>query len=124
MKLFEEINLLERLDQLIRLKATGTPLQLAKRLKLSEREVYRIIAELRSMDVKIAYCKQKRSYYYENETFLRFQACVIENGQERKIRGGENIFNFFENNFQTANFWQWQDTPLYQVDKQRQTKRC
>ncbi len=112
MKLFEEINLLERLDQLIRLKATGKPSELAKRLGLSERDLYRIIAELRSMEIKIAYCKHRRSYYYENETFLKFQASVVENGQERKIVGGENIFAFFENNFQTANFRQCAITPL------------
>ena len=112
MKIFEEMNLLERLDQLIRLKATGTPYELAKRLELSEREVYRIIAELRSKNIKIVYCKQKRSYYYENETFLKFQASVIENGKERKIVGGGNIFNYFENNFHTARFWQCEDSPL------------
>jgi hypothetical protein len=119
MKLFEEINLLERLDQLIRLKATGTPSDLANRLDLSEREVYRIIAELRAKDIKIAYCKQKRSYYYENETFLRFQACVIENGKERRLLGGENIFDFFENIFHTAKIWQCEHSTLQQVDKHR-----
>ncbi len=106
MKFFKEMNLLERLDQLIRLKATGKPCELAERLGISERDVYRIIAELRSMDIKIAYCKSRRSYYYENETFLKFQASVIENGKERKIIGGENNFDFFENNFHTARFWQ------------------
>lgn len=112
MKLFEEINLLERLDQLIRLKATGTPCQLAKRLEISEREIYRIIADLRSRDIKIAYCKQRRSYYYENETFLKFQACVIENGKERRLLGGENIFDFFENISHTAKFWQCEYSTL------------
>ncbi len=112
MKLFEEINLLERLDQLIRLKATGTPCELAKKLELSEREVYRIIAELRLKDIKIAYCKKRCSYYYENETFLKFQAHVIEDGKERKIMGGENIFDFSENIFQTAKFWQSDDSTL------------
>lgn len=107
MKLFVEINLLERLDQLIRLKATGTPCELAQRLDISEREVYRIIADLRSKDVKITYCKKRQSYFYENDTFLKFQASVIENGKERKIIGGENNFDFFENNFLTARFWQW-----------------
>ena len=112
MKLFEEINLLERLDQLIRLKATGTPYELAKRLDLSEREVYRIIAELRSKDIRIAYSKQKRSYYYENETFLRFQACVIENGKERKIIGGNNNSDFWKNIFHTAKIWQCDGSTL------------
>lgn len=106
MKLFVEINLLERLDQLIRQKATGTPFELAERLGKSEREVYRIISELRSLGVKIAYCKKRQSYFYENETFLKFQASVIENGKERKIIGGENNFDFFENNFHTAKIWQ------------------
>lgn len=118
MKIFKEINLLERLDQLIRLKATGTPCELAERLEMSEREIYRIISELRAMDIKIVYCKQRRSYYYENETFLKFQASVIEDGKERKIMGGENMFNNFENIFQTARFWQCGLSPLSQVETQ------
>jgi DNA-binding transcriptional regulator GbsR (MarR family) len=112
MKLFKEINLLEQIDQFIRLKATGTPAQLAEKLGISEREVYRIVAELRSKDIKIAYCKQRCSYYYENDTFMKFQACVVENGKERKIHGGQNNFDFLENKFQTARFWQWAGSSL------------
>jgi hypothetical protein len=103
LKLFKELNMLEQLDQLIRQKATGTPEQLAKRLRICERDLYRIIAELREKDIKIKYCKRRCCYYYEVETFLKFYACVIENGKERKIIGGENNF---ENNFYTAEFRQ------------------
>ena len=112
LKLFKEQNMLEQLDQLIRQKATGTPAELAKRLKMCERDLYRLIAELRTYDIKIAYCKHRCCYYYEVETFLKFYTCVIENGKERKIVGGENNFYNFENNFQTDRFWQCGMPPL------------
>jgi hypothetical protein len=104
--ILEQLNLLERIDQLIRLKATGTPKQLADKLELSEREVYRIIAELKERDIKIAYCKQRCTYYYMEETILKFQMCVIENGKERKLIGGENLTLLYENYFPTDKIWQ------------------
>jgi hypothetical protein len=94
MKIFEDINLLEQLDQLIRLKATGTPLSLGERLGLSKRQIYRYIAGMKeAMGLKIGYSKKRGSYYYKQETFLKFKVYAIENGQERKIIGGENIWH-------------------------------
>ena len=120
--LLKEMNRLEHLDRIIRTKVKGTPEQIAKRLSMSERGLYREIAELRKEGIKIAYCKTRHCYYYEVETFLKFQASVIENGKERKIFGGENNFTFFEEIFYTDKKWQSRLSPLLQVDKQRRNK--
>lgn len=55
MSFFEKLSLIERVDQLIRLKATGTADDLAKKLGISRRYVYLIIDMMKSMDAPIIY---------------------------------------------------------------------
>ena len=99
MKLFEEINFMERLDQLIRLKATGTLYNLSQKLGLSKRQTSRKIKDMKEMDLEIDYCKKTRTYYYKKETFLKFKISALENGEERKIMGGENFLYLFDDFF-------------------------
>lgn len=93
MKFIEQIQTLERLDQLIRLKATGTPIELASRLNVSERTAYNLIEALRDLGVVISYCKQKKSYYYESRVTIQFLKVQVEN--TKNIQGGENKLPFF-----------------------------
>jgi len=58
-------NRLESLDHLIRIKGTGTPKELAKRLNISERSIYEYIILLQTLGAPVRYCKSRRSYYYE-----------------------------------------------------------
>lgn len=64
MTFLDEIERLKRLDCLIRLKATGTPTQLAARLNVSERTVYNQIDTLRSLGAPVAFLKERNSYCY------------------------------------------------------------
>jgi predicted DNA-binding transcriptional regulator YafY len=64
MKFLQEIERLQRLDRLIRLKATGTPSELAYRLNVSERTVYNQIDTLRALGAPVSFCKSKQSYFY------------------------------------------------------------
>ena len=89
---FEKLNLIERVDQLIRLKATGTADDLAKKLGISRRNVYLIIDVMKSMDAPILYDIYKKTFYYEYD-------CELSIGfiEKEKIKGGEAKFlNFFE----------------------------
>lgn len=52
------------LKALIRMEATGTPDQLATRLKLSKRMVYRYINVLSEEECRVEYCRKKRSYKF------------------------------------------------------------
>ncbi|MEO0403669.1 MAG: HTH domain-containing protein [Bacteroidota bacterium] len=67
MKLIHTLKRIERIDQLIRLKATGRPGDLAKRLNISVRSVYQTIDMMKEMGAEIYYCSQKRSYCYEGD---------------------------------------------------------
>lgn len=102
MKFFEDINLVAQIIQLIRLKATGTPVELSDRLNLSERHVRRIIKDLKEEGVPIKYCKHRRTYFSTKPVFMKFEIFSIEGDEKKKIIGGErkNI-EFFKDFFQT-----------------------
>jgi len=66
-------NRLQSLDHLIRIKGTGSPKHLAKRLNISERSIYEYIEVLRTLDAPVRYCKFRQSYYYENDGRLHLK---------------------------------------------------
>jgi len=69
---FERIT---RIDQLIRLKATGSPRALAERLEISESGIYRYISYMRNMGAPIVFCRSRNSYIYED--MGRFQVGFV-----------------------------------------------
>jgi biotin operon repressor len=105
MKFFEYIELLQRLDRLIRLKATGTPQNLGEKLKMSERQARRIIDEMKGQGLPISYCKQHQSYYYESEVFMKFEIVAVMGDERKKIVGGEKKDSNFLDIFFTRTFF-------------------
>jgi predicted DNA-binding transcriptional regulator YafY len=69
MEMIDKIYNLIRLDQLIRLKNTGSVNDMAKKLEMSESTVYRLIDALRIFVRRdggnILYDKEKKTYYYD-----------------------------------------------------------
>lgn len=61
------IRRIERLDRLIRTKASGTPRDLAKKLKISERSLYYHLKLIKEMGAPVKYSKSRNCYYYEYE---------------------------------------------------------
>lgn len=86
-KLFEKANLLERINNLIRTKSTGTPLQLAKKLGCCERALYDKIEELRSCGFPIEYDHERKCYYYTKEVKINF-SITVDNQKLLEIKGG------------------------------------
>jgi|EndMetStandDraft_4_1072995.scaffolds.fasta_scaffold17448_4 predicted DNA-binding transcriptional regulator YafY len=66
-------NRLEYLDYLIRLKATGAPDSLAKKLSISVRTAFGYIDILKSLGAPIAYNKEKETYYYTESGSFHFK---------------------------------------------------
>jgi len=83
---------LERINTLIRLRATGTPKDLAKKLNITERTVYRLIKQLKDMGCPIYYDKHRGSYCYKEEGKLIFkfelEKIDIEVIKNEKMGGG------------------------------------
>jgi predicted DNA-binding transcriptional regulator YafY len=67
---------LTRIDYLIRIKGTGTPVQLADKLGLSERSVYEYLNLMREFGAPIKFDAYRETYYYEKEGhfFVSFQS--------------------------------------------------
>ncbi len=55
---------LQRMDNLIARRATGTPEAFAHRLGLCRSELMNCLNELRQLGADIHYCRTRQSYYY------------------------------------------------------------
>lgn len=95
MNILEQIRLVEQLDQLIRMKATGTPKDIAARLEMSERNFYRLIDGMKTMGFPISYCKLRQTYFYEKTVKFSFEIYAIDEQEKGKIKGGKNLIELF-----------------------------
>lgn len=95
MDLLEKINLIKRLDNLIRRKATGTPKELSVKINISERQVYNIINEMKNMGAPIAFCQKTKTYYYKRSVSFKF-GFLLEESSYEKINGGvsNSVYSF------------------------------
>jgi len=96
MKFLEKLQVIERVDQLIRMKATGSPEALAEKLNVSRRCVYDIINVMKRMDAPILYNTSRKSYYYSHE-------CNLMIGFEVSIKISGGCKNYFKENILSAN---------------------
>ncbi|MFN0033614.1 MAG: hypothetical protein ACKVUS_01020 [Saprospiraceae bacterium] len=71
MKAMHIIHRLEQMDQLIRLKATGSPKQFAALIRCSESTMYNYLDMLKEMGGPIQYNKALRAYEYKQLVCLR-----------------------------------------------------
>ncbi len=90
MGLIEKLKQIERVDALIRRKATGTPGQLAHKLHLSERQVYNMINLMKDMGAPIFFCSFRKSYCYEFEVefklgFFELNLAAIDGGYKTVV---------------------------------------
>ena len=63
----DALDRLARIDFLINHKATGTPTDLARKLNISERCVYKYITLMKDLGAPIKYAQHRNSYYYAEE---------------------------------------------------------
>ena len=85
MKIFEQIDRLQRIDQLIRMESTGCPQELANKLDISVSTLYELLNCLKQFGAKIYYNRVKISYAYEEPTELIFK---LEKKKLSKVIGG------------------------------------
>lgn len=70
MTFIEKLQVIERVDALIKRKATGTAEDLAARLGVSRRCVYDIIKVMKDLDAPIEYCQTRKTFYYSADCTL------------------------------------------------------
>ena len=64
MNSIKNLTRLKRLHQLIRSECTGSPFELAKRLRVSERLIYLLVEQLKDFEAVIDYDRSRQTYYY------------------------------------------------------------
>lgn len=71
---------LERIDRLIRIKGTGTPAELAARLKMSERNIYQYLNLMKDLGAPIKFDPFRETYYYseDGQFIICFQRATKE----------------------------------------------
>lgn len=67
----ESFKRMERIDQLIRIKGTGTAEQLAEKLGISRRSVYNLLSEMKDRGAPIKFDQFRGSYYYDEEGYFK-----------------------------------------------------
>ena len=89
-KLEEQINQIEQLDQLIRMRATGKPKELAERLHISEASLFRLLDVMKKLKAPLKYDIYLQSYIYEHEVSFEFGFYTkeISLNKAKTINGG------------------------------------
>jgi len=87
--LIEKIRQISRLHLLIERKATGSPAKLARRLELSERSIYNLIDQMKSLGAPIEYSQSAQSYQYREAVEFHF-GFQLNNKERSELKGGRN----------------------------------
>lgn len=66
MKFYAYYKNLNRIQELASRSATGAPKELAKKLNVSQRTLYRLVQDLKNQGISIEYCRKKNSYWINN----------------------------------------------------------
>lgn len=72
MKTIKNLERLQQLHLLIETECTGSPKELSRKMAISERLVYSLIDQLKSLNAKILYNRNRQTYFYCEA----FQLCV------------------------------------------------
>ncbi|MEL7375595.1 MAG: helix-turn-helix domain-containing protein [Bacteroidota bacterium] len=72
MTFHERLLLMDRMDRMIRLKATGTPQTFAEKMGISRTTIYRAIEDLKDFGAPVTYCRRTESFMYTDSFQLDF----------------------------------------------------
>lgn len=88
------LNRFDYLNHLIRTQKTGTPVQLAGKLGISQRTWYKLRDELvNEVGVPLRYCPYRKTYYYEEdgELVFAFRRKKLPESEREKLTGGYGL---------------------------------
>lgn len=95
MEFVKQIERIQVLNKLIRDRRTGSPIELAKRLGVSRRQLYVYLEYLEDQGLKISYSRRVGSFIYSNDQRLEiaFRFEVLGGDNQKEIYGGVTIKN-------------------------------
>jgi len=89
-KLTQTIQLMERIDKLIKRQATGTPNELARRLQISKASLHRVLDIMKQFGAPIEYCLINQSYVYTMDVafYCGFYTNALKQEEMQTVNGG------------------------------------
>ncbi|GGX07843.1 hypothetical protein [Aquimarina muelleri] len=74
--MIRQIQIIERMDQFIRMRATGGPDEFASRMGISKTKLYRTIQLMKKLNAPVAYDIAEQSYVYAEAGEFTFGFCA------------------------------------------------
>lgn len=78
MDFIKKLKLIERIDGMISRKSTGTPTELSKKIEVSERTLYNIIAIMKKLGAPIYYSSSRMSYCYNGTVSFSYVFNIVD----------------------------------------------
>lgn len=88
MNTLKQIQQLRKLHGMIKLESTGSPREMARKMNISERQLYHLLEQLRDMEAPIRYNRRAGTYYYSDEFDLLVNVSV-------QVIQGERILSIY-----------------------------
>jgi hypothetical protein len=94
MKSLKNLERLQQLHQRISQENTGTPKELAKFMKISERTLYKLLEQLKDLTAPICYNRTSNTYFYEGDFELQINISVtaLSKNETIEVFGGSYFF--------------------------------
>ncbi|HLT94843.1 MAG TPA: hypothetical protein VKZ56_09800 [Membranihabitans sp.] len=105
MNLIDQIFRLKRIHHLITTKSTGPPCAFSRKLGISNRQLFRLLDELKTYGLPIEYCRHRQSYFYAHEVKVDISFEIIENGRSRIFGGKSGHVDNSKNQWETDYLW-------------------
>jgi predicted DNA-binding transcriptional regulator YafY len=88
--IFKQLYRIQQIDQLIRQKRTGSADELANKLKISRRQVYNWLEELKDIGLEIKYNRTIKSFVYlkSYKVDITFDVKELTNDELKNIKAG------------------------------------
>ncbi len=93
MKPMKYLDLMERMDQMIRFRCTGDATEFSNRLGISRRQLYYYIEELKYLGLPISYDRNGKTFFYEKRCMLKIDVYVKELHDSDKVNLQGGVFN-------------------------------
>ena len=92
MNTLKQIEQLKKLHGMIKNQTTGSPKMVAKKMHVSERQLYNLLDQLRTMDAPLHFDRRANTYIYTDdfEFSVSISVEVIHNDHAVKIYGGKS----------------------------------
>ena len=89
MSLLKYIERVRRIDMLIHMKATGPPVEFARKLGIRRSTLFESLQEMKEMGVDIKYSNIRETYYYADERRIEIRVEKIQ--PDRNANSNEHI---------------------------------